>query len=122
MIQATAKAVQNLFPNNRPESRFIPYISMHELEALYFSDTACLAEKLTVQQAQFDKILQECGEPEKINDHIETAPSKRLEKLSTRFKKTSTGIAIAEAIGVQKMRDACPLFDKWLVTLESLGQ
>ncbi|OUD15693.1 DUF4276 family protein [Thioflexithrix psekupsensis] len=122
MMQATAKKVQNLFSDYRPETRFIPYVSMHELEALYFSDAACLAEKLAVQQAEIDKILEQCGEPEKINDDVETAPSKRLAKLSTRFKKTTTGIAIAEAIGIQEMRDACPLFNDWLKTLEELGQ
>jgi hypothetical protein len=48
-----------------------------------------------VQQRKIEEILEECGEPEKINDHTTTAPSKRLEKLSDWFKKTSTGIAIA---------------------------
>lgn len=93
---------------------------MYEIEALYFSDPACLAEKLGVAQKQIDAILLECKEPEKINDNSSTAPSKRLEALSDRFKKTSTGIAIAEAIGIGKMREACPLFDGWVKKLESL--
>ncbi|MBF8272530.1 MAG: hypothetical protein HW380_1635 [Magnetococcales bacterium] len=67
-----------------------------------------------------DAILAECKEPEKINDHSTTAPSKRLEALSDRFKKTSTGLAIATEIGISKMRFACPLFDAWLTKLESL--
>jgi Domain of unknown function (DUF4276) len=94
---------------------------MYELEALYFSDPSCLAAKLGVQQRKIEEILEECGEPEKINDHKTTAPSNRLEKLSGRFKKTSTGIAIAAAIGIPKMREACPLFNNWVTTLENLG-
>lgn len=120
MNQSSADQVQQLFPKQNQSSRFIPYVSMYEIEALYFSDPACLAEKLGVDQRHIDAILVECKEPEKINDHNTKAPSKRLEALSDRFKKTSTGIAIAEAIGIGKMREACPLFDSWLKKLESL--
>lgn len=119
--QATAEQVQLLFPEQNRERRFIPYVSMHETEALYFSDPACLAGFLGVDQHRVDAILTECGEPEKINDHSTTAPSKRLEALSPRFKKTTTGISIAREIGIPKMRAACPLFDAWLAKLESLA-
>jgi len=101
--------------------RFIPYVSMHEIEALYFSDPPCLAKKLGVEQWHIDSILEECGEPENINDQFTTAPSKRLVKLSNRFKKTTTGIAIAEAIGIPKMRESCPLFNTWVASLVNLG-
>lgn len=120
MNEATAAAVLTLFPEQRPERRFIPYVSMHEIEALYFSDPTALATELGVRQKLIDAILIECGEPEKINNDSETAPSKRLEKLSDAFKKTATGIAIAKEIGIAKMRPACPLFDSWLTTLENL--
>ena len=87
MNQATHEEVKKLFPNHNSELRFIPYVSMYEIEALYFSDTPCLAAKLGVQHRKIEEILKECGEPEKINDHTTTAPSKRLVKLSDRFKK-----------------------------------
>lgn len=122
MNQATAEQVHNLFPDQNPAIRFIPYVSMHEIEALYFSDPACLAEAMGVRQEKVDDILEKCGEPEKINDNATTAPSKRLEELSDRFKKTSTGIAIAKEIGIPKIRSACPLFDGWLAKLESLAR
>jgi hypothetical protein len=122
MNQATAEKVQQLFSEQNQSSRFIPYVSMYEIEALYFSDPTRLAEKLGVDQRHIDAILVECKEPEKINDHSTTAPSKRLETLSDRFKKTSTGIAIAEEIGIDKMRGACPLFDSWIKKLESLAR
>ncbi len=122
MNQATHEEIKKLFPNQNPDLRFIPYISMYEIEALYFSDPLCLAEKLGVQQRKIEEILEEYGEPEKINDNSTTAPSKRLVKLKDRFKKTSTGIAIATAIGIPKMREACPLFNNWITTLENLRQ
>lgn len=120
MNDATMDAVVKLFPTLNPIERFIPYISMYEIEALYFSDPAILAEKLGVRPKLIDAILHECGEPEAINNSNHTAPSKRLGRLSDKFKKTATGIAIAKEIGIQKMRAACPLFDAWLDTLEKL--
>ena len=120
MNEATASAIAELFPDHSPVRRFLPYVSMHEFEALYFSDPSLLAEKLGVRQKEIDKILTECGEPEKINDNSQTAPSKRLEALSYRFKKTSTGLAIARSMGIECMRAACPIFSGWLTQLEEL--
>lgn len=122
MNAATAAEVRRLFPLHRPASRFIPYVSMHEIEALYFSDPVVLAEKLGVNLSKIEAILNECGEPEKINDSNHTAPSKRLGNLSDKFKKTATGIVIAKKIGIGKMREACPIFDSWLTTLEQLNR
>jgi hypothetical protein len=118
--QATYDAVEKLFGDHGVYRRFIPYVSMHEFEALLFSDPRILAEQLRVAQADVEVILTKCGEPEAINDSSMTAPSKRLANLSERFKKTSTGIAIAKAIGLPTMRRECPLFDAWLTRIENL--
>lgn len=117
---ATKKEVESLFENFEAERRFIPYIAMHEFEALLFSEPEKLVEFLHVPKPKIIKILAECGEPENINDSPETAPSKRLEVLSDRFKKTSTGISIAKSIGIATIRKNCPIFNAWLVTLENL--
>lgn len=120
MNEATLAKVCELFSEQGAERRFIPYVSMHELEALYFSNTTLLAEKLGVQVGAVEAIVNSCGEPEKINDNPQTAPSKRLDGLSRRFKKTTTGIEIAKAIGIERMRESCPLFNEWLQRLEAL--
>jgi hypothetical protein len=116
--KATKDQVNQLFGDHGSDRRFIPYISMHEFEALLFSEPKALADHLKVPQADIDKILTECGEPEKIDDSPHSAPSKRLENLSSRFKKTSTGIAIAKAIGLVKIRESCPIFNKWMTEIE----
>jgi hypothetical protein len=51
---------------------------------------------------------------------LQTAPSKRLEKLNTSFKKTTTGIKIAEIVGIPRMRKSCPLFNEWVSAIENL--
>ncbi len=120
---ATLDKVSGLFKDINVTKRFIPYISMHEFEALLFSDAAILAETLQIKQEVIDSILGkfELG-PEAINNSPATAPSKRLEKLADNYTKTGTGIRIAETIGLTKMRSACPLFGSWLKRLEELAE
>lgn len=121
LCQATCDQVLDLFEAHQPEQRFIPYMVMHEFEALLFSDRKILAESLGIEEDKVQAVLTECGEPEAINNSRETAPSKRLDNWSHRnkFAKTTQGISIAEKIGISKMRQACPLFDSWLNAIES---
>jgi len=116
----TVKEIQKLFPEQNREHRFIPYVSMHEIESLYFSNPASIAQIMKIEQTEIESILRECGEPEAINDNPETAPSKRLGKLSESFVKTTTGIAIAKAVNISQMRKHCPLFNKWVNKIENL--
>ena len=110
------------YPELRVEERFIPYLSMHEFEALLFSDTEVLSEELNTSQKAFDDVLADCGSPEQINTVRETSPSHRLKALSQgRYKKSSTGIRIAKRIGIEKIRDQCPIFDAWLKKIEQLA-
>ena len=118
--RATHNEVNTKLESYRSDVRFIPNIAIHEFETLLFSDPEILAYHLDIKQAEIDKILNKFGEPERINDSPQTAPSKRLEKLYDRYKKTNTGINIARAIGLSKMREQCPLFDNWLTNLENL--
>jgi hypothetical protein len=116
---ATAQEVQRLFP--KQSHRFVPYVSMHEIEALWFSNPAVLAQETAIKLADLEAILNKCGEPEAINDDPKTAPSKRLMKLSKiPYDKIATGMAIAKAIGIPQMRKQCPLFDAWIKQLENL--
>jgi len=103
------------------QERFIPFMAMHEFEALLFSDEAILANALAIDVNAVKAIVESCGEPEKINNNPATAPSKRLDQLkpSGKFKKATEGIFIAEQIGIDKIRQRCPLFNEWLTQLES---
>lgn len=118
---ATKRQVNNLFGDNDAERRFIPYVAMHEFKAMLFSEPQELAGQLHVEKFRIDKILLDCGgDPENIDDSPSTAPSKRLEAMSSRFKKTSTSIAIAKAIGLATIRNQCPIFNRWLTDIEKL--
>ena len=121
ICRATQDAVDAELKGYRSDLRFVPHISVHEFEALLFSEPATLASALQVDRKNIDAILQKLGEPEAIDNTPQTAPSKCIEGLYSRFKKTSTGIEIAEKIGIERMRSMCPVFDCWLVRLQSLA-
>lgn len=119
---ATQATVVELFAAQRADRRFIPHMAIHEFEALLFSDSVSLATELDIAEEKVKAVLNECGEPEAINNSPVTAPSKRLDGWSRNgeFPKTTTGIAVARSIGIQKMREQCPLFDAWLQRFESI--
>lgn len=119
---APKKKVVSLFTNSQTDYRFIPFILIHEFEALLFSDSEILANQLGAEISEIAAVISKFGNPEAINSNPETAPSKRLDKWSPgkRFLKTTMGIKIAEEIGIDKMRQECPQFDSWLSELEDI--
>ncbi len=121
---ATKEKVVALFADQQAERRFIPYMAIHEFESLLFSDSSAIATELDISKADVDSVLTECREPEAINNSPQTAPSKRLDRWSRNgeFPKTTTGIAIAQAIGVATMREKCPLFNTWLEKFETIQE
>ena len=104
-------------------NRFIPYIQMHEFEALLFSDPDKLAQTMQAPNmaATLHEIESSFGSPEMINDRIETAPSKRLTKLFPSYNKVIDGTRAAQHITLPKMRQKCTHFSAWVTKLEELG-
>ncbi|MBE0469032.1 MAG: DUF4276 family protein [Methyloprofundus sp.] len=111
-----------LLPEDDIAKRFIPYIEMHEFEALLFSDAAILAEKIKGSINQIQSILADYNGPEDINSDPSKAPSKRLEKLMIGYKKVIMGKVISESIGIARIRQQCLHFDCWLQRLEKLTE
>ncbi|MBN2181699.1 MAG: DUF4276 family protein [Sedimentisphaerales bacterium] len=102
-------------------AQFIPYVQMHEFEALLFSDTSILAEGDLKVSEQLENILKLFSCPEEINDNYDTCPSRRIEQHITNYVKTVDGILAAQKIGLAKMRRECPHFNEWITKLENLG-
>lgn len=120
--EETLKKITELFPDYKAEKRFIPYIEMHEFEALLFSDASILANKIGVELPHIQKILDTYDNPEEINDNPDNAPSKRLNRLMSNYRKVAMGKTISEVIGIQKIRSRCPNFHNWLIKLEKLEE
>ena len=115
-----AKLVDDI--GEEPALRVVPYIQMHEFEGLLFSSPTDMAAGILQPHLwkKFDKILFPFETPEDINDSIETAPSKRIQHIFRGYQKVLHGSIIARRIGIERIREACPLFDEWLIMLEQL--
>jgi Domain of unknown function (DUF4276) len=103
------------------ECRFIPFVLMHEFEALLFSDCAKFAAAVGRPEIepQLRAIRGAFETPEDINDSPQTAPSKRVENLITGYNKPLFGFLAAADVGLDAMRIECPNFSRWLERLES---
>jgi hypothetical protein len=103
--------------------RFIPYVQMHEFEALLFSQPSVLASVMRRPEItqELQKIISEFDSPEMINDDVNSAPSKRLLRLYPPYNKPLHGNIAAERIGLAAIREKCPHFNEWVSKLERLS-
>jgi hypothetical protein len=118
-----AASVERACAADIDDQRFVPYLAMHEFEAMLFSVPNEIATSLGQPSLQtpLQAIRAAFKTPEDINDHEETAPSKRLSKLFPSYNKPFYGELIAERIGIERIRSECAHFAAWLAKLESLG-
>ncbi len=106
------------------DNRFIPYIQLHEFEALVFCGTEHLVDLYPESEKQIvglKAVLDDIGNPELINDKPETAPSKRiinaiegLPKKRYSYNKPKAGKHVTSLVGVDALRAKCPHFDEWV--------
>ncbi|HUV66029.1 MAG TPA: DUF4276 family protein [Sedimentisphaerales bacterium] len=104
------------------QSRFIPYVQMHEFEALLFSDISVLAGPNPTISMRLAAILVSFSCPEEINDNYDTCPSRRIMQHIENYVKPVDGIVAAHKIGLARMRQECPHFNEWITKLEGIGK
>lgn len=103
---------------------FIPYIQMHEFEALLFSSPEILADTMQAPElsSQLHHIVEQFQAPEAIDDNPHTAPSKRLLALCGGYQKVLHGNIAAQRIGFANIRAQCAHFNEWVLKLETLNR
>lgn len=104
---------------------FIPYLQLHEFEAILFSNINILDDTLKIlgsvsELNKLRQIIKKFGNPELIDDGPTTAPSKRLLRLYPAYDKRFFGELVAEEIGIGGIRAACSHFNDWVERLEGL--
>ena len=100
---------------------FLPFLVLHEFEALLFSSVEELPRALyeSRKQPEFAAIRASVVTPEEINERPEYAPSKRIEAMFPAYKKTLHGPTTAARIGLERIREECPHFNNWMNKLEA---
>ena len=103
-------------------ARFLPHIQPYEFEALLFSDTSHFTREQPEWEQGADELAaarRGAASPEHINDGPDTHPSARLERLAG-YHKVRHGTALAQRMGLDRIRRECAHFGEWLTRLESL--
>lgn len=106
------------------DSRFLPYLSLHEFEALVLTGPDELAEGVPGSsgvEKKFRDLLASFTSTEEVNDGESTHPSARLKTHLPRYQKTVHGPLVTQRIGLPRLRAACPHFDSWIEGLEELA-
>lgn len=118
--------LEDVFARDIGDVRFLPYIQLHEFEAILFSDPTCLRCRFDHHEKQIAalKIVADSKKsPELIDDGQHTAPSKRIiaELPDYETAKPIVGPQAAKRLGLDIIRSKCPHFAAWLTRLEALG-
>lgn len=104
------------------KDRWLPYVQMHEFEALLFSDPAIFASELRCPLGRVSGHLKGHSTPEDIDG--DEHPSKRIANFYPRYRreKVSLSASTTRAIGLPTLRRACPLFSDWIGRLEAYAR
>lgn len=118
-----AQEIESSFPNQ--QTRFIPYLQLHEFEALLFVDIEKIDQALKIKMGDsrltdLRNIKNQFSTPELINNGRTTAPSKRLISLYPFYQKAFFGPIIAKDIGLPRLRADCAHFNSWVEKLLQL--
>jgi len=107
--------------NDLADRRFIPYIQLHEFEALLFSDPrhfeSAFPRDATVVR-ELTAIRNEFPTPEYIDDGPGSAPSQRILALRPDYKKTVAGLQVVQQIGFATLLRECAHFNQWIGRIE----
>jgi hypothetical protein len=107
------------------EPRFLPYVQMHEFEALVLAAIDGLKEINSTQATALDALKVRCeatGNFETINDGPTTHPAKRIDAVLPGFWRTKEddGPSALRTVGLDSPRRWCPRFNQWVTRLETM--
>lgn len=118
--------VENALANDVCSRFFLPYIQLHEFEALLLSKPEMFDNFFIGKREAVSQLVSYCKRfpsPEHINLGAETSPSKSIIRFIPEYYKAKTAASpiIASYIGMEKIRSRCRHFSEWIDRLIALG-
>jgi hypothetical protein len=119
-----AEYLEQALQNHFESARFSAFLMVHEFESVVYANPSITARTLQAQGQEAALQAERNGFPtaEDVNDGINTHPSRRVKQQFPHYQKVLFGPAIAQAIGLARIRQECPHFTQWLERLEVLAR
>lgn len=120
---AQAEVLEQSLASVIGDIRFIPYLQVHEYEALVLVDPRRIGGLYESMDAEIDALCRECDSyptPEDINHGLQSHPKYRIQHRVPKYDENIAGPLLAEDIGLATLRSRCPHFAAWLTRLEQL--
>ncbi len=119
------RVLEDALSEDISDRRFVPYIQLHEFEALLFSDPRKLETQFDDRGDEVSRLVVTASafeSPEFIDDGKDTSPSKRIIGEIPEYgrMKASAGPIVAGKIGLATLRSKCRHFGAWIDRLESI--
>lgn len=118
------KALEEAIGKDIDHPHFIPYVQLHEFEALLLADPERLVSLYPDKKTAVDRLQREIlgMHPEEINEKPSSAPSKRIIKYIPEYEGQKAQVAplVVEDIGLLRLRERCSHFNDWITKLEGL--
>jgi len=122
---AQAATLEAALADTVQDQRFIPYVQVHEFEALLLAAPEKFAELFEQRARQIAMLTAECdafASSELINHGQHTHPKARIKQYLVDYDENVDGPLLAQAMGLDRIRQKCPHFDQWLTKLENLDR
>lgn len=107
------------------DERFIPYLQVHEFEALILARPEVFLEWFDNVENDVQKLKQECSPfptPEHINSGQHTHPKARIRKYLPAYTPNVEGPVLAGDVGIETIKSSCAHFSQWITKLEQLDR
>lgn len=127
-VYQKVETLQRLLAEHIGEDKFLPYLQLHEFEALVLCGHQYLAHEYDIKglDKKLQTIVDAFENPELINQGRDTAPSKRILHLiedegKAKYNKPKMGLTVTQQVGIEGLRQQCPHFHAWVTQLEQLN-
>ena len=104
------------------DHRFVPFLALHEFEALLFSCDNTLPNVIGEpdKQQTFAAVNALFSSPEEINENPGSNPAARITAMFPGYRKVLHGPTAIKRIGLNLARARCRHFDDWVCALETV--
>lgn len=126
-VRSRISFLEDKFAEELGGSAFIPYIQLHEFEALLFVDIIKLQTEYPLSSEKIRVLKKETdiyGDPEMINNSPDTAPSKRIIAALSQdyhYNKVQSGATVTSAIGIEALLENCQHFKEWIENIKRIA-